>query len=960
EMLARRDHWLGRMLDSHALLSSAAGRIYLEQTLQRLIQDQITQVAELFAKDASAWCAFIQKTQQQRVERDGEAVDPHGMRFWSVLPAADASAVEDWRALMQWLLTQEGGLRKRWTVAEGVLSPSDAKGSGSAEEKARRKAFKEALQAQVETLAGRESLLQEIRSLPPARLSDAEWEQIQALLTLLNDAVLDLMDRFATRGEADFSELARRARQALGQEDAPTDLALNLDARIQHVLVDEFQDTSQGQFRFLQRLTEGWAQDPAGRSLFLVGDPMQSIYRFRDAEVGLFMEVQTQRALNGVPLQPLQLQANFRSCADVVNWNNDCFGQAFPQAEVFVGAVPYASSVPARTASGFPADHAGVHLHAIPKDAQGKQAEAERVLQLVRDALQVSETASIAILVRGRSHLLDIVRVLRAAAIDYRAVELESLADRATVRDLEALTRALLHPAEQEAWLAVLRAPYCGLTLQDLHCVFAGLSADAHIPSVLQERVQDLSVDGQARVGHLLACFARAQRLRGQAPLRDWIERTWLALGGAAVSQEPAELEDAQAFLALLESEARQGQVYDFAALRSRLKDLHAHSRGDARLQIMTMHKAKGLEFDVVILPALERKAPADSEPLLEWLEIPRTDGEGMDPLLVPKRAIGSDEDRLYQFTRRINQARARNEQLRLLYVACTRAREQLHLLAQIDADKAPPSSSLLARLWPVLGDAWQRLLPSSAAAEAVELPVALAAKADAPLLTRVATIATQKIAAGLPVDWQGIARTQAPPIEFAWASRAAAHIGTVTHALLEQLSRQHGQDLAAVEFAHWQAWVRRRLQQAGVPQAALEQAQGRVLRAAQRTLAEPRGQWIMSAHENDRWEWALSGWVADEAGTRLVQGTLDRSFIDQGVRWIVDYKTASHEGADREHFLDEEQARYRDQLEAYARLVRAADAAAGRFLPIHLGLYFPLMQAWRSWAMPASQESAA
>jgi hypothetical protein len=86
----------------------------------------------------------------------------------------------------------------------------------------------------------------------------------------------------------------------------------------------------------------------------------------------------------------------------------------------------------------------------------------------------------------------------------------------------------------------------------------------------------------------------------------------------------------------------------------------------------------------------------------------------------------------------------------------------------------------------------------------------------------------------------------------------------------------------------------------------------------------------------------------------------LDRSFIDQGVRWIVDYKTASHEGADREHFLDEEQARYRDQLEAYARLVRAADAAAGRFLPIHLGLYFPLMQAWRSWAMPASQESAA
>jgi ATP-dependent helicase/nuclease subunit A len=91
-----------------------------------------------------------------------------------------------------------------------------------------------------------------------------------------------------------------------------------------------------------------------------------------------------------------------------------------------------------------------------------------------------------------------------------------------------------------------------------------------------------------------------------------------------------------------------------------------------------------------------------------------------------------------------------------------------------------------------------------------------------------------------------------------------------------------------------------------------------------------------------------------------LVQGTLDRSFVDQGVRWIIDYKTASHEGADRAHFLDEEQARYRDQLEAYARLVQQWDRAAGRELPIRLGLYFPLMQGWRSWAMLASQESGA
>lgn len=958
EMLMRRDHWLGRMLDAQGVLSSEEGRAYLERTLQRLILDQIQQVAELFERDTEIWLSLLRKTMRQRVETYGDAVDPFGMRFWQSLPRADAESVEDWRALMGWLLTQEGGLRKRWSIQEGVLSPSTAKGAGGADEKVRRKAFKDLLLAQVQTLAEHEPLLQEIRGLPPARLSEAQWQQIQALLVLLNDAVLELLSRFAARGEADFSELARRARAALGHEDAPTDLALNLDARIQHVLVDEFQDTSQGQFQFLQRLIAGWAQDPVGRSLFLVGDPMQSIYRFRDAEVSLFMEVQKQQELNGFALQPLQLQMNFRSRPELVDWNNACFDAAFPAAEMFMGAVPYASSISARTEAGLEEVAVGVSVHAIPMVEHAKRFEAERVLQLVQAALEHPTHQSVAILVRGRSHLLEIVRELRASDLPYRAVELEALAERATVRDLEALTRALLHPAEHEAWLALLRAPYCGLSLADLYVLFEQLADGAQVPIALHERMDHMSADGQMRARHVLTQWERALQLRGQLSLRDWVERVWLALGGASVLCDPAALEDAQAFFGLLEQEEQHGDIQDFRALRTRLKDLHARSQGEARVQIMTMHKAKGLEFDVVILPALERKAPADRERLLEWLEIPRADGSGVDPLLVPKRAMGAEGDSLYTFARAINQVRARNEQLRVLYVACTRAREQLHLLAQIDEEKAPPSSSLLARLWPVLGEVWRARLSESSALDAsgleatdsmVKLPQSVL-KPSAPVLTRRRDM-TQQASDLLSPDLVGLPRVQAPPLEFAWASRGAAQMGTVTHALLEHISRQYGTALATVSLDAWRAWVYRRLQQAGVPQAMMDGAQDRVLRAAQTALVEPRGQWVLAVHEEDRWEWALSGWVADLAGGRLVQGTLDRSFIDQGTRWIIDYKTASHEGADREHFLDEEQARYRDQLEAYARLVRQWDQAAGRDLPIHLGLYFPLMQGWRSWA---------
>ena len=88
--------------------------------------------------------------------------------------------------------------------------------------------------------------------------------------------------------------------------------------------------------------------------------------------------------------------------------------------------------------------------------------------------------------------------------------------------------------------------------------------------------------------------------------------------------------------------------------------------------------------------------------------------------------------------------------------------------------------------------------------------------------------------------------------------------------------------------------------------------------------------------------EWALAGWD----GNAIAHVTIDRTFVAEGVRWIVDFKTGTHEGADREAFLDRERERYRDQLERYAAFVRALDAR-----PIRLGLYHPLLGGWREWS---------
>ena len=121
-------------------------------------------------------------------------------------------------------------------------------------------------------------------------------------------------------------------------------MALRLDYRIQHLLVDEFQDTSFSQIRLLDQLTAGWS-DGDGRTLFLVGDPMQSIYRFRKAEVSLFIKAWQGDLFDHILLEPLQLTVNFRSTRPIVEWVNQTFPMVMPNvSDPVMGAVSYSKA----------------------------------------------------------------------------------------------------------------------------------------------------------------------------------------------------------------------------------------------------------------------------------------------------------------------------------------------------------------------------------------------------------------------------------------------------------------------------------------------------------------------------------------------------------------------------------------------------------------------------------------
>ncbi len=754
-------------------------------------------------------------------------------------------------------------------------------------------------------IPGLREALVALRAAPPPRYTETQWEALGAILALLKPAMVQLLALFGERGEVDFTQIAHGALAALGTSDEPTDLLLSMDARIRHLLVDEFQDTSNSQWELLERLTAGWEAGD-GRTLFVVGDPMQSIYRFRDAQVGLFLHAR-RAGLSGVRLEPLTLSTNFRSQAKIVEWVNQVFPHVLPAAEdESSGAVPYSPSVPFHEAA--PGGEPRLETFA---DREG---EAERVVELVKVA-----QGKTAILVRNRSHLDAIVPALKDAGIRFRAVEIEQLGEKQVVQDLYALTRALTHVADRVAWLAILRAPWCGLTLDELAAFFEGRDKQT-----IWELMQD--APRLARMREVLAP-ALADRLRGT--LRDRVEGVWLALGGPACVEDVTDLEDAEIFLDELERLEEAGELADFSALGESLEKLYALpdvNAGPDAVEIMTIHKAKGLEFDTVIVPGLDRPPRSGRKPLFAWRSLP-----GGRLLLAPIDETGGDKEPLYQYVRDLDKVAEDIEAGRLFYVAATRAESRLHLLAclKVDEDgvlKMPSKRSLLGIAWRALEDA-VRLPVTVVAGSEVKTPMPAGRLRRLPAHYEVPE-------APKATEWKSAEKgREEEQIEFSWVGETARHMGTVVHAWLHRIADDELKGWDAVRVTRVRATVRGQLSARGVSGAELEAATERVLEALRNAIADPKGRWILGTHPEAKSEYRVR--------TRDRSYVIDRMIRDaNGTRWVVDFKTSRHEGADIEGFLDQEQERYAAQLDAYA----AALGGASR------GLFFPLHKGWRSW----------
>ncbi|HMB59347.1 MAG TPA: 3'-5' exonuclease, partial [Xanthomonadales bacterium] len=750
--------------------------------------------------------------------------------------------------------------------------------------------------------------IERLASTPPLDLSGPEGKarnkQLRAdIREILKHALAQLRVLFAEQGSADFQFITEAALLSLGESECPGEVLLSQDQRLEHILMDEFQDTSNTQFELLTRLVSGW-EAGGGNSLFLVGDPMQSIYRFREANVGLFIDVTQRLCVGDVPLDYLQLQSNFRSNVEIIDWANQHFQRIFPaQDQRDSGAVSYA---PASAEKG-----AGGQVAVFPLAPESDDAdEAELALRLIQASRQQLGDPTIAVLVRARSHLTALARALLQAGIPFEAIKVNPLTHRPVISDLLAITRALSHPADRIAWLALLRAPWCGLTARQLH-----LLAGQNEQDDLFERIQVALQDAQSELSRheplqrLFQVMQCALKQSGSQSLRARVEFAWINLGGMYCYASKAELENARAFLGLLDELEKESSENLVERLMERLKDLYAASN-PSKIQLMTIHQAKGLEFDVVIMPGLHKSTRKSDRPLVSLQDF-RT-GEGQDSaLLAALPGRGEDLPSVYAYLDAVGKERTQFESQRMLYVAATRARQQLHLLGRYrvsskNAEPYMPAGTFMEMLGPAFLD---QIDPGMEEAQGKEKAGAEQAAAPTALpMLRLTNAPMASVAETAEIDGETTELNDLPALE-------AAALGDAVHLWLELIHDHWERGWTPEWFTNNTEALESCLRRAGIHETRIPALLPKFLETLTRTISSSPGRETVCP-EGKAASWAELALFKRE-GHKISRHIIDRIYENnKGEFVIVDYKSGEDQPESR-LLWQEQLSRYRALVEA-------------------------------------------
>jgi len=995
EMLGGRDQWVHTfpLVGDISEDTWSEIRLQLEAPFREAITRALKAVHELLPAHDVVAREIVELANY--ASSNPSEIDLRALSHLRTLPEPNEKFLEQWQCLCSLLLTASGdSWRKQVTVREGFPKPA-SKAKGSLEQN-----YKDRMMDLIHRLSQMDGLLPALcalRRLPPARYDEDQWETLRALFTVLRYSVAELLVLFAEQNAVDFVQLGLSALTVL-EEQHPTERSLAVSERVKHLLVDEFQDTSRRQHKLLERLLHAWGPGEE-RSYFLVGDPMQSIYMFRQAEVELFAQVQERGIVAAGQVHgcvPLQLSANFRSHAGLTEPLNGYFEKIFASrhgagaaAVSFTRSIATEPELKAKSVCLHPQILHGTGSGKADPDVleQARQREAEEVLSIIEKHRPMIATAeadpklsyTVAVLGRAKEHLAAIATGLRERGIPFRAVELEPLGERQEIRDLLSLIRALLHPMDRIAWLSALRAPWCGLMLEDLHILSGGDDkqyAFVPIPQLIEDRLSLLSDDGQRRLQRVLTVLTRAAELRyrGSSSFSLWVERTWHTLGGQ-LCLDDSQRENVRVFFRMLDDATANGADSMGEDFDVRLNALFAQPdpRASERfgVQLMTIHKAKGLGFDVVLVPGLERSTGQDRQQLICMLERVSLNEAGEDEILVaPIGSRGGDKHPLYQWVRRQRRMREEEERKRVFYVACTRARRELHLFgtATVAANgelKPGATDSLLASAWSALESDFAAAYAEHRQRDVIPFPAAgqpgvidLAASSNSahpPLILRrlPADVAIPYASENVPISAMAEIFDERENFERPEGSRLRRMTGNVIHLLLERVSRYLEQepDASMEEIRRVirpQAAAMLRATAVASEQAAMADVMG----AIEGMVADENGRWLLGPHPEAQSEASWTGWLDGKLRTiradRIFRGGDKPRDAGSENFWVVDYKSSFYSGRDLDGFIEDQKSLYEPQLDLYGKALRKLH---GESVILRLALYFPRLRRMTYWA---------
>ena len=922
QLLAKRDQWLPLLMPYHQ--SPKALRAHCEAILKSIINEATESLMLLWSENTlnHFWQAFV--FSQQQLDPNCQ-LNPLNNGFFDSDNTADY-----WQQACCLLLTE----KDQWRKPKGVTKRLGF----SKEYKEEKKHFQDLLislseSEQAEQLRGQLAM---IRRLPDDKYSDERWAVLESCLLCLPEIAAQLHLVFQQEGSCDFIEMNLAALRVLGMDDI-SETALAMDRRIQHLLVDECQDTSITQANLLQTLMQGW-ETRDGRTLFMVGDPMQSIYRFREAEVTLFHLWQTQ-GFGHINLTPLHLIANFRSQTHLIDWFNNCFQTVFPQKVCTQsGGIPYSSAQAVLEAKNKYAMQAYIEVDG------DSDTEATRIVQIIKTLQQDYNNPSIAILVQSRMQCQPIIKTLHQNSIAFCATDIEPLFHHPIAQDWLVCLRALCHCGDRLAWCALLRSPVIGLTLTQLHDI-----TERSNTSTIWQFLENLADDDHilqnapalAQCRHSLIHLFKNQT---QFLLWQWIDRAWHALGFDLVYNTEQAHTIIQQCSTILQSQPWHRTQFDLNHFLDLANGVYCKSDSTANVTLMTIHKSKGLEFDHVFIPGIQRKPVNDSSSLIAWQTIP-SEHHVPQLCIAPIAAPEDEHNRIYDYCRLIEKQKLEQERRRLLYVAATRAKISLTFFAAMPSaidrktgeccDPKPPNGSFAALLWPWIE--CQGTMNWTTKTDNNENTTIEHLELLTPTNTFIATLNDHDRQEAIIIP------TNNPPATYDFTQQYQRHLesllGECLHDLCEQL---------ATNIALSQADKQVDLGKIMAPYRFTNTQKQQVLTALRSCIHgmanDPIAHWIFDHnHQAAHAEWCL----LEKSPKGPITHILDRTFVDDGKRWIIDYKSAKpHVDQSIKSFLEQQKSFHYHQLNRYADCL----TTMGEQLPIHCGLYFPFAQLWVSW----------